>query len=101
MDFSRLQGYQGYRRGIGGLVSQGYRRGTQGYVSQGYKAIKATEGLRRDWFLKATRLSRLLDGDTWICLSRLQGYQGYRRGRQGWVSQGYKAIKATGGGHGD
>ena len=76
--FSRLQGYQGYRRGIGGLVSQGYRRGTQGYVSQGYKAIKATGGGCRDGFLKATRLSRLLEGDTGKGLSRLQGYQGYK-----------------------
>ena len=87
--FSRLQGYQGYWRG------------TQGKVSQGYKAIKATGEVSRYRFLKATRLSRLQEGDTWICLSRLQGYQGYRRGMQGWVSQGYKAIKATGGGHGD
>ena len=71
MGFSRLKGYQGYRRG------------TQGLVSQGYKAIKATEGRRRDRFLKATRLSRL------------QGYQGYWRGTQGLVSQGYKAINAT------
>ena len=31
--------------------------------------------------LKATRLSRLLEGDTGIGLSRLQGYQGYWRGR--------------------
>ena len=52
-------------------------------------------------FIKATRLSRLQEGDTGISFSRLQGYQGYRRGMQGWVSQGYKAIKATGGGHGD
>ena len=73
MGFSRLQGYQGYRRG------------TRGLVSQGYKAIKATEGRRRDRFLKATRLSRL------------QGYQGYWIGTLGYVSQGYKAIKATGG----
>ena len=29
--------------------------------------------------------------------SRLQGYQGYKRGMQGQDSQGYKAIKATGG----
>ena len=34
-----------------------------------------------------------------IGLSRLQGYQGYRRWAQGKVSKGYKAIKATGGGH--
>ena len=65
--FSRLQGYQGYRRGIGGLVSQGY------------KAIKATGGGRRDMFLKATRLSRLQEGDAGMGFSRLQGYQGYRR----------------------
>merc|ERR1711923_284115 len=73
--------------------------GTQGYVCQGYKAIKATGGGRRDMFLKATRLSRLQEGDAGICFSRLQGYQGYRTGMQGWVSQGYKAIKATGEGH--
>ena len=64
MGFSRLQGYQGYRRGTWGLVSQGY------------KAIKATEGLRRDWFLKATRLSRLLEGDAGIGFSSIQEYQG-------------------------
>ena len=64
--FSRLQGYQSYRRGM------------LRYVSQGYKAIKATGGGHRERSLKATRLSRLLDGDTWICLSRLQGYQGYK-----------------------
>ena len=83
ISFSRLQGYQGYRRG------------TQGYVSQGYKAIKATGGGCRDGFLKATRLSRLQEGDRLISFSRLQGYQGYRRGSRGLVSQGYKAIKAT------
>ena len=71
--------------------------GTLGYVSQGYKAIKATGGGSRDGFLKATRLSRLQEGDAGICFSRLQGYQGYRRGTQGKVSQGYNAIKATGG----
>merc|ERR1712102_145061 len=70
----------------------------QGRVSQGYNAIKATGGGQRDRFLKATMLSRLQEGDAGICLSRLQGYKGYRRGLQGWVSQGYKAIKATGGG---
>merc|ERR1712240_443041 len=86
ISFSRLQGYQGYRRG------------TQGYVSQSYKAIKATGGGCRDGFLKATRLSRLQEGATGISFSRLQGYQGYRRGTQRYVSQGYKAIKATGGG---
>ena len=89
MGFSRLQGYQGYSRGM------------LRYVSQGYKAIKATGGGHRERSLKATRLSRLQEGDAGICFSRLQGYQGYRRGMQGWVSQGYKAIKATGGGHGD
>ena len=82
MGFSRLQGYQGYRRGTGGLVSQGY------------KAIKATEGRRRDRFLKATRLSRLQEGDAEIRFSRLQGYQGYWRGMQGLGSQAYKSIKA-------
>merc|ERR1712163_43350 len=89
ISFSRLQGYQGYRRGTWGLVSQGYR------------AIKATGGGGRDGFLKATRLSRLHEGDMGISFSRLQGYQGYRRGIGGLVSQGYKAIKATRGGHGD
>ena len=62
-------------------------------------AIKATGGVRRDYFLKAARLSRLQDGDAGFCFSRLQGYQGYRRGIGGLVSQGYKAIKATGRGH--
>ena len=52
-------------------------------------------------FLKATRLSRLQERDAGMVFSRLQGYQGYRRRMQGWVSQGYKAIKAIGGGHGD
>ena len=61
-------------------------------------AIKATGGGGRDGFLKATRLSRLQEGDMGISFSRLQGYQGYRRGTQGYVSQGYKAIKATEGG---
>ena len=56
---SRLQGYQGYRRGM------------QGYVCQGYKAIKATGGGCRDEFLKATRLSRLQDGYAEIHFSRL------------------------------
>ena len=83
MGFSRLQGYQGYRRW------------TLGLVSQGYKAIKATGGGGRDGFLKATRLSRLQEGDRGISFSRLQGYQGYMRGTRGLVSQGYKAIKAT------
>ena len=46
----------------------------------------------------ATRLSRLLKGDAGISFSKPQGYQGYRRGTEGLVSQGYKAIKATGGG---
>ena len=73
----------------------------QGYVSQGYKAIKATRGAHRDRFLKATRLSRLQEGDAEIRISRLQGYQGYWRGAQGKVSQGYKASKATGWGHMD
>ena len=49
--------------------------------------------------LKATRLSRLLDGYAGMGFSKLQGYQGYRRGMQGWICQGYKAIKATGGWH--
>ena len=31
-------------------------------VSQGYKVIKATEGVCRDRFLKATRLSRPQEG---------------------------------------
>ena len=60
-----------------------------------------------DRFIKATRLSRLQEGDAGIGFSRLQegdaeirfsrlqGYQGYRRGAQGMVSQGYKANKAT------
>ena len=47
---------------------------------------------------KATRLSRLLERYVDIGFSRLQGYQGYRRGMLRYVSQGYKAIKATGGG---
>ena len=47
--------------------------------------------------LKATRLSRLLKGYAGMGFSRLQGYQDYRRGMQGWICQGYKAIKATGG----
>ena len=81
--FSRLQGYEGYRRGI------------LRYVSQGYEAIKAPGGGCRDRFLKATRISRLQEGDAEIRFSRLQGYQGYWRGTQGKVSQGYKAIKAT------
>ena len=85
LGFSRLQGYQGYRRRM------------QGWNCQGYKAIKATGGGRRDMFLKATRLSRLLKGYAGMGFSRLQGYQGYKRGMQGQVSQGYKAIKATGG----
>ena len=75
-----------------------YSNLVQGQVSQGYKAIKATGGVCRDWFLKVTRLSRLQEGDEGIGFSRLQGYQGYRRGTWGLVSQGYKAIKATGGG---
>ena len=62
MGFSRLQGYQGYRRGM------------QGWICQGYKAIKATVGGRRDKFLKAKRLSRLQNLDTGIGFSRLQGY---------------------------
>ena len=64
--FSRLQGYQGYRRGM------------LRYVSQSYKAIKATRKVCRERFLKATRPSRLLEGDTEKGLSRLQGYQGYK-----------------------
>ena len=67
--FSRLQGYQGYRRGM------------LRYVSQSYKTIKATRKVCRERFLKATRLSRLLEGDTEKGLSRLQGYQGYWRGK--------------------
>ena len=46
-------------------------------------------------FLKATRLSRLQEGYAGIGFSKLQGYLGYW-GLQGLVSQGYKAIKATG-----
>ena len=68
------------------------------YVSQSYKAIKATRKVCREQFLKATRLSRLLDRYVDIGFSRLQGYQGYMRGTLTYVSQGYKAIKATGGG---
>ena len=68
---SKLQGYQGYWRGM------------QGWVSQGYKAIKATGEECRDGFVKATRLSRLQEGGTGLGFSRLQGYQGYRRGMQG------------------
>ena len=67
-------------------------------VSQGYKAIKATGGGHRNRSLKATRLSRLLERYVDIGCSRLQGYQGYRRGMLRYVSQGYKAIKATRGG---
>ena len=85
MDFSRLQGYQGYKRGM------------QGQDSQGYKAIKATGGVCRDEFLKATRLSRLLKGDAGICFSRLQGYQGYRRGTQGWVFKATRLSRLLGG----
>ena len=70
----------------------------QGWVSQGYNAIKATGGGHGDLFLKDTRLSRLQEGDAEICFSKLQGYQGYRKGMLRYVSQGYKAIKATGGG---
>ena len=66
---TRLQGYQGYRRGM------------LRYVSQSYKAIKATRKVCRERFLKATRPSRLLEGDTEKGLSRLQGYQGYWRGK--------------------
>ena len=57
----------------------------QGLVSQGYKTTKATGGdtgisfsrpqegdeIR---FLKATRLSRLLDSDRFLIATRLQGY---------------------------
>ena len=81
MGFSRLQGYQGYRRGTWGLVSQGY------------KAIKATGGGRRDMFLKATRLSRLQEGDAGMGFSRLQGYQGYRRGMLRYFSKGYQGYR--------
>ena len=35
----------------------------QRYVSQGYKAIKATGGGHRSRILKATRLSRLQEGN--------------------------------------
>ena len=69
-------------------------RGTQRKVSQGYKAIKATGEVSRYRFLKATRLSRLQEGDAEIRFSRLQGYQGYWRGMQGLGSQVYKSIKA-------
>ena len=68
---SRLQGYQGYKGGM------------QGQDSQGYKAIKATGGVCRDEFRKASRLSRLLEGGAGLKFSRLQGYQGYMRGMQG------------------
>ena len=71
MGFSRLQGYQGYRRGM------------QGWICQGYKAIKATGGWHRARILKATRLSRLQEGYAGMSFSRLQGYQGYKRGMQG------------------
>ena len=62
-------------------------------VSHGYKAIKATVGGHRERSFKATRLPRLLEGDTGKGLSRLEGYQGYWRGTHGYDSQGYKAIK--------
>ena len=62
--------------------------------------MKATEGGRRDMFLKATRLSRLQEVDTVISFSRRQGYQGYRRGAQGYVSQGYKSIQGRTGSSG-
>ena len=52
----------------------------------------------RDRFYKATMLSKLLEGVTSIGFSRLPGYQNYWRELQGKVSQGYNAIKATGGG---
>ena len=100
---TRLQSYQGYLRwrrdrslkatrlsrlleryvgkGFSMLQSyQGYRRGMLRYVSQGYKAIKATGGGHRNRSLKATRLSRLQEGDAEISFSRLHGYQGYWRG---------------------
>ena len=48
----------------------------QGWVSQGYKAIKATGEECRDGFVKATRLSRLLEGDAGIGFSSIQEYQG-------------------------
>ena len=44
--FSRVQGYQGYRRGI------------LRYVAQGYKAIKAKGGGCMDGVLRHTRVSR-------------------------------------------
>ena len=50
MSSSRLQGYQGHRRG------------GQGLVSQGYKAIKVIGKEGKDRFVKATRLSRRLEG---------------------------------------
>ena len=55
---------------------------------EGYKAIKATGGGSRARFLKATMLSRLLEGDTRLGFSRLQGYQGYWTRLQGKVSHG-------------
>ena len=56
MSFSRLEGYQGYRRGM------------LRYISQGYKAIKATGGGCRDWVLKHTRVSRPCSLDSLVAL---------------------------------
>ena len=44
-------------------------------------------------FLKATRLSRLLKGYAGMGFSRLQGYQGYRRGMLRYFSKGYQGYR--------
>ena len=83
------------------MAKKAKKRGMWIQVYQGYKAIKDTGGGCRDRFLNGIRQSRLLDSDAQLGFSRLQGYQAYWRGTQGKVSQGCKAIKATGGGHMD
>ena len=60
-----------------GVCRDGFLKATRlSRLQEGYTVC-------RDEFLKATRLSRLQEGDTGIGLSRLQGYQGYRRVVQG------------------
>ena len=88
---SRLQGYQSYKaiKATGGGCRDRFLKCT--------RLSRLLDGVARrtDRFFKATRLSRLLEGGTGKGVSRLQGYQGYWRGTHGYVSHGYKAIKAT------
>ena len=55
----------------------------QEWICQCYKAIKATGGWYRARILKATRISRLQEGNAEMGFSRLQDYQGYMRVAQG------------------